>query len=332
MELLICHNNQYDITPFTEKYFSILKKNNINYCQISINDLDFWKKISESSHFIYQWPHYNDTSNYIANSIIPVIEKKYNIECFPNSLSSWLYDDKIKEYFLLDSYGFPVVKTWVFFDENNAKDQVLSMKYPIVFKLIGGASSENVVLIKNRHQARSIIRRMFKKGISKYGIKVKNKTYNLAKEIYCRINKKHAGLQIWRKHKNYVLFQEFLPDNKFDTRITIIGNRAFGFRRHNRKNDFRASGSGDIDYDPDKIDHRCVKIAFEVSDRLNFQSMAYDFLYKNEEPQIAEISYAYADYAIHECPGYWNSKMEWIVGRNWPQKLILEDLLNISLE
>ena len=35
-------------------------------------------------------------------------------------------------------------------------------------------------------------------------------------------------------------FQEFLPGNAFDTRITAIGNRAFGFLRENRPRDFRA--------------------------------------------------------------------------------------------
>src|SRR6185503_17089802 len=45
----------------------------------------------------------------------------------------------------------------------------------------------------------------------------------------------------------YILLQEFLSNNKFDTRVTVIGNRAFAYRRFNRPNDFRASGSGNFD-------------------------------------------------------------------------------------
>ena len=44
--------------------------------------------------------------------------------------------------------------------------------------------------------------------------------------------------------KDYVYFQKFLPNNKYDIRIVVIGDRAFGFIRYNRENDFRASGSG----------------------------------------------------------------------------------------
>ena len=53
--------------------------------------------------------------------------------------------------------------------------------------------------------------------------------------------------------RDYLLVQEFLPGNGFDTRITVIGNRAFGFRRFNRPDDFRASGSGRIDWNPAAI-------------------------------------------------------------------------------
>lgn len=55
--------------------------------------------------------------------------------------------------------------------------------------------------------------------------------------------------RFWIREKKYILFQEYLPDNEFDTRVTVIGNRAFAFRRFNRKKDFKASGSGEIDYD-----------------------------------------------------------------------------------
>ena len=50
--------------------------------------------------------------------------------------------------------------------------------------------------------------------------------------------------------RSYILWQEFIPDNQRDFRVTIIGRRyAFVFWRNNRPGDFRASGSGLIDYD-----------------------------------------------------------------------------------
>jgi hypothetical protein len=107
----------------------------------------------------------------------------------------------------------------------------------------------------------------------------------------------------------------------------VIGDRAFGFQRMNRPNDFRASGSGNLVFNPDLIDRRCIDIAFRVSRQGKFQSMAYDFLFKNGEPVICEVSYAYADWAVHSCPGHWDSNLNWIDGQMWPEEAQAEDFL-----
>ena len=51
----------------------------------------------------------------------------------------------------------------------------------------------------------------------------------------------------------------------YDTRVTVIGGRAFAFRRFNRDDDFRSSGSGKIDYNMEEIDKRMIKLALKVS-------------------------------------------------------------------
>ena len=135
--------------------------------------------------------------------------------------------------------------------------------------------------------------------------------------------------QFLSRQKGYIYFQDFLPDNKFDTRITVIGNRAFGFKRNNRPNDFRASGSGQIIYDTEGIDKRCIAIAFGIVAKLNAQSLAFDFILdKNHDPQITEISYCYQNKAIYDCPGYWDDKMSWHESHVWPEDAILIDLLD----
>ena len=147
--------------------------------------------------------------------------------------------------------------------------------------------------------------------------------------ILRRIRNEHEPLY-WQLEKNYVLFQKFLPNNLFDTRVSIIGERAFAFRRFNRKNDYRASGSGKINYDLDKIDLRAVEIAFSISNKLGFQSMAYDFLIsESKKLEICEISYTYVDTAVYNCPGYWDRNLNWHQGHFWPQYCQLVDALNL---
>src|SRR5690606_34895602 len=96
---------------------------------------------------------------------------------------------------------------------------------------------------------------------------------------------KNAG-----KEKGYVYLQDFLPNNEFDLRIIIIGNKAFALKRMVRKGDFRASGSGSIIYNTHEIDIQCVQTAFKVSKKLKAECLAYDFIYnQNKNPLIVEI-------------------------------------------
>lgn len=68
-----------------------------------------------------------------------------------------------------------------------------------------------------------------------------------------------------------------MPNNPNDIRITVIGNRAFGYIRYNRPEDFRASGSGNFDVTKENVPIEAVKIAHQLSKQMGFQSMAYDF-------------------------------------------------------
>jgi glutathione synthase/RimK-type ligase-like ATP-grasp enzyme len=128
--------------------------------------------------------------------------------------------------------------------------------------------------------------------------------------------------------RGYFLVQEFLPGNSYDTRVTVIGDRAFAFTRDVRANDFRASGRGSINYDFRRIDMRCIEIAFDVANRTRAQSMAFDFAVDSDgRPLILEVSYAYMARPVFDCSGYWDSKLQWHPGNVWPQDAILEDML-----
>ena len=63
------------------------------------------------------------------------------------------------------------------------------------------------------------------------------------------------------------------------TKNLIIGDRAFCFTRNTRPNDFRASGSGSIDYNIERINERCIKIAFDTVEKLTTKSLAFFFIF-----------------------------------------------------
>lgn len=320
-------------------YEDILAKNNIPSIRLRIEQSDFWGQVRNLSLFIMRFPHH-DSDLQKARDLLPIIERVHGVKCFPNLVAGWHYDDKIKQYHLLHSIGFPITESWVFYDKNAALEWVEHASYPVVFKLRGGAGSQNVILVKNKNQANRLVKRMFGRGI--YPERFANlnslrlKHFSVYRELHHiggNLYRWSKGLDVstnWQLQKNYVYFQKFLPNNMWDTRITVIGERAFAFRRMARQDDFRASGSGRIDYDMSKIDLRCVEIAFVISKKMGFQSMAYDFLLnENNKPEFCEVSYTYVSSAIHKCPGYWDSALNWHKGQCWPEHLHLIDALDI---
>ena len=109
----------------------------------------------------------------------------------------------------------------------------------------------------------------------------------------------------------------------------MIGERAFGYRRHNRSGDFAPRGVGNFDTDPNLVDRRMVQTAIEVARRGGFQSMAFDFLLSGDEAVITEISFMFVAWMVHACPGYWTSDLLFHAGPMWPQEAQAADFLSL---
>lgn len=329
---------------YSEKFREILDKNEIPHIIIDPNSRTMFDDLANCTHLLFRHSQ-GDTDMMLYDSIFHIAKNIYNLKCSPDYETYWSYENKIKEYYLLKSSGFPVVETNIYWDHNSAYRFLQTSDFPLVVKMYKGAASSNVVRINTAKEGKKIIDRIFGKGvkfgkmpgrsnltsISNLGIKtyVHNtlRSFLIAMGVLDRSN----PYSEWQIQKDAILFQKFLPDNKFDTRVTIIGNRAFAFRRFVRSNDFRASGSGNLDLEPKDIDSRCISIAFQVSKRLNFETMAYDFIYdENKVPYICEISYCFVDRIVRNCPGYWDDKLTWHEEQNWPQYYQLLDFLNID--
>ena len=328
-----------DFPLYLQRYETILDFNGIENIRLNVNNPDFWSKVEKLDLFIYHWiGTYNH--HQLAPILLHIVEDVLKVKCFPNSVTCWHYDDKVRESYLLERYKFPIVPSWTFWDKKSATDWLQNAEFPLVFKLKGGASSVNVVLVKDKRYAKRLVNEMFGKGIisgfvpGTFSLRVKDEGFfQMSKRLIRKILedtglKDKSPLEI--VHRNYIYFQKFLPSNNFDTRVTIIGKRAFGARRYNRKGDFRASGSGLADFHHNDIDNQCIKIAFKISKKLNFQTMSYDFLYdENNQPLVSEISYTSPDWSVFSSPGYWDENLEFHEGRLWPQYCILSDLLKL---
>lgn len=319
---------------YSEKWQEFIKKagHQVEIIPLDANNLN---RLRSLDGIMWRFKHLPDEKR-LYHILSNYAEKILKIPIFPDSPTAWHYDEKIAQHFLFAGSPFPFIEGFLFFSYGEAMEWIASHPdYPLVHKLSSGAGAANVSLIRNRAEAEEMARRMFQEGVYPYSFNEFSNAKNLRRRIgnawtYFKRRTPPLDPHFYQIEKNYLYFQRFLPGNSFDTRITVIGDRAFGFRRFNRRNDFRASGSGRIDYTKAHIDLRCVKIAFQVSRHFNFKSMAYDFLFNAKgEPEICEISYTYLDRYVYNCPGHWNGALAWIEGHMWPEEAQVQDFINL---
>ncbi len=300
---------------------------------------DFFAQLAGCDGFMWWFAHLPYPRNF-AKRLLPAIEHGLGIPVFPSWETAWHFDDKLAQYYLLQACGIPMPKTWVFWRYSEALDFCRSAQYPLVIKLASGIISENVQLLNNFAEAEYWIKRLFGSGVVSFQRPNLRHPRAVAQRLRDTLRLLLTGQppnlsSRTDLQKDYLLVQEFLPGNDFDTRVVIIGHRAFAFRRFNRPNDFRASGSGVRDSDPAKIDLDLMRLAFRVAQQLQTQCIAIDGLRRGSQHLLTEISYYYEGWILHEeCPGHWElhgdpdtGALQYVEGHVRPEDVILEDFL-----
>jgi len=324
---------------FSDRWIEICESENLDYKVVDIYKVDNLSELSDCNGFLWHWVHHEVRDILFATSFIHTVEKM-GIQVYPNLDTCWHFDDKVAQSIYLEATRAPVAKSYIFYDKNSAKEWIKNAQWPKVFKLRRGAGATNVKLVNNSKEALKLCNTAFGTGFNSVLkapsiLSSQMKSVNnidsfrkLIKKIPNGLRKHKARKLYTNRERGYLYFQEFMPENSFDTRITVIGDKAFAFRRKNRTNDFRASGSGIIDYDQSSIDKRCIKLAFEMSEKMGSQSMAYDFVMnQDKEPVFVEMSYAFVASAIQKCDGYYDQNLEWHPGESRVEDLVLENLL-----
>lgn len=324
---------------FSDRWMEWCLQKQVPFKRLNCLSTDIVQQCAGLSAVLWHWTLVSLEEPLVARQIIAALEQA-GIVVFPSTATCWHYDDKVGQKFLFESIGVPLIPTWVFTDPAEAREWIAVAAWPKVFKLRCGAGSENVQLVRSRQQAEALCRRAFGVGFpasAGYLYDAPKRLRNIRgwHEFWEKLKRAPRSLVETLEHRRsaprqrgYVLFQEFMPGNNFDTRVNIIGKRAFGLVRRNRPNDFRASGSGDCLFDPDRVDRRFVSIAFGVAEKLRTQSLSCDFLFDaNRDPRISEISYCFPEWSVYDCQGYWDQEFGWHEGHFWPQDVILEDLL-----
>lgn len=321
---------------YSERWSELCLGVDVEPVLVDIFSENFMHKVSSCDAFMWR-PSIKNRDKSVAVRLVPAIEYGMGMPCFFSSNMTRAYQDKVTQFFELAVAGISVPDTKIFWSKKEAYDFCKTAKYPLVMKLSSGRGSGNVVLLKTFDDAKYYIEIMFGPGAVNLGYRPASKgrmflrrgrvAYELIKGNYTLGPTEDNQL-----HHGYLYLQRFLPKNDFDTRITIVGNRACGFRRFNREGDFRASGSPNFDYNPEKIDIGAVKLAFKLAKKLKMPLVAVDILKENDVHYVCEYNIYVNAPKSNNCPGFWvyddsGDKLEWKEEKIDLVKFIFDDFL-----
>lgn len=329
------HNSKVGFHP---RWRSYCEENNIAFKTVNCYANDIIQQLKDCDALMWHHSQGNEKDIVIAKQILFALEHT-GFKVFPDFKTNWHFDDKVGQKYLLESVGAALVPSYVFYDKQEALAWANETNFPKVFKLRGGAGSSNVKLIRTKLEAQSIIKKAFGNGFANYdafgSLKERFRKWRMGKTNAVDVLKglvrfvhppqfaKVAGKEI-----GYAYFQDFIPNNDSDIRIIVIGDKAFALKRYVRDNDFRASGSGEFGYAKELFDERCVQIAFDLTKKLQIQVGAYDFVFDQKNmPLVVELSYGYTASGYDDCPGYWDSEMNWHEGKFNHEGWMVDELI-----
>ncbi len=322
---------------FGKRWLEYCEANDIPHKVVDCYRTDIVHQLSDCDALMWHFHQGNPKDILFAKQLLYSLDTAGK-KIFPDFQTSWHFDDKVGQKYLLEAINAPLVPSWVFYDKQQALEWAKNTVFPKVFKLRNGAGSGNVLLVAKQSQAIRLIKKAFGPGFSQYSawdnLKERVRKYKLAQTTLFDVTKGVVRLayspryaRVAGRERGYAYFQQFVPANDYDIRVIVIDNKAFAIKRMVRTNDFRASGSGHILYEKENFDDATIQLSFELATKLNSQCIAFDFVYQNGMPLVVEISYGFSPEGYDPCPGYWDRNMTWHKGKFNPYGWMVDLML-----
>ena len=162
MKIAIHHQKD----SFSERWIAYCKKNNISYKIVNAYENDIIDQIADCDAFLWNHHHGKYSDLLFAKQLIYALQLSGK-NVFPDFQTTWHFDDKIGQKYFLEAIGAPIVPSYVFYSELEALEWVQSAVFPKVYKLKGGAGSQNVKLINNRKEGIKLTKKAFKSSFDR---------------------------------------------------------------------------------------------------------------------------------------------------------------------
>ena len=312
---------------FSDRWLECCRDRKIEAKIVDCRSSDIIAQLTSVDGMLWQWAHGEHVDLLMARHVIMSAERM-GLKVFPDSNTCWHFDDKIAQKYLLEAVGAPIAPAGVL-QSRIGLGVDRGCELPASLQAAARAGSANVQIVPNALRARELARTMFAKGLKPVGgcfqdvrtkaTKARNRReiWGTLKRLPTTLANVRRGNREMGRERGYLYLQEFMPGNAFDTRVTVIGDLHLPSPGTSGPTISCASGSGSIDYDRGRIKSECLRIAFDVAQRLKSQSMAFDFVNDpGGNPVILEISYTYMAKAVYDCGGFWDRSLAWHQARS----------------
>lgn len=338
--ILFDKNEKLHSTNWSIPWVEYCKENTLDHEIINPYENGVIKKLMEFDIILWHYSNYSFKDMLMAKNILFTMEE-HGKKVFPSFKDAWHFDDKLAETYLLESINAPIPKSYYYYDSKSLEADINNLSFPIIAKLRNGSGSHNVKMIKSKEELRGYAKKMFTSGLSSAPSLMYKASSNIksSKSLKTFINRAKripeflrslSNAKKFNKERGYVYLQEFIPNDGYDLKIVVVGNKLSFIGRNIREGEFRASGGGDLFYDRNRITKDVIDSAFKTSDALGFQCMGYDYVVNTQTQKgiIIEISYGFSHQALLSAGGYFDRNGEW---HNEPLNVPEDVLKNIMV-
>jgi glutathione synthase/RimK-type ligase-like ATP-grasp enzyme len=321
--ILFDEKDKMHSTNWSKPWIDFCIKNDLEYNVIDPFQNDVTTQLVDYDIILWHFSNYSYKDMLIAKNVLFTMEK-LGKKVFPSIDDAWHFDDKLAETYLLQAIKAPIPDSFYFYSKEDVIKSAKKLHFPLIAKLRNGSGSHNVTMLKSEQELMNYSHKMFSTGISSAPSLLYKASGNIksAKSLKVFVNRAKripeflrslANAKKFNYERDYVYLQEFIPNDGYDLKIVVVGDKLSFIGRNIREGEFRASGGGDIFYDKEKVTKNVIDSAFETSDKLGFLCMGYDYVVNNNtgEGIIIEISYGFSHEALLLAGGYFDRKGNW---------------------
>lgn len=155
-----------------------------------------------------------------------------------------------------------------------------STVFPVVIKRSEGAGSRSVFLAKNESEKLDIAKKVSRNARFFENIRQRVKNFKYR-------NSEVKGHTIFRT--NFIA-QNFIPDLSGDFKVLVFDKKYYVLKRGNRKNDFRASGSGKFNW-PEEIPGDLLDYSRSLFQSFDTPIASFDIAHDGHEYYLIEFQF-----------------------------------------